>query len=348
MQSSCAFFTTGLATLLTLFASPGLALTVGFEDVGANLPIAGDFFYSGESAYDPADPDATDFVSGGAVFNNDFDPFFAGCCWQGFAYSQTTDTTNGGVANQYSAKTGRGAGGSATYAVAFTGGSLTASDIVTITFGSELSVLSAQVTNTTYAWDSMRNGDGFAKQFGGASGDDPDFLQLVVTGFDTDGFSTGSVDFYLADYRFADNGLDYILTDWTTLDLSSLGAVKSLDFKLVGSDAEFGFLNTPSYFALDDLVVVPEPGSAGLLALGLALLSRRRRRSNHASRTAPAALARGTLGSGMISGSTASGMPLPLVSVGGAEFTAATASRSKPALSGPDGPTTWSAAWTRT
>ena len=86
-------------------------------------------------------------------------------------------------------------------------------------------MLSAQVTNTTYAWDSMLNGDGFAKQFGGASGDDPDFLQLVITGYDALGVATGSVDFLLADYRFADNAQDYILTDWTPVDLSSLGAV---------------------------------------------------------------------------------------------------------------------------
>ena len=143
MQSSCAFFTsTGrftsfAALLLTLYAGPARALFVDFEDVGAGLPIAGDFFYNGESAYDAADPDATDFQSGGASFNNRFSPVdgFPGCCWEGWAYSQTTDTSNGGLANQYSAVTGSGAGGSATYAVGYTGASLAASDIVTISFG---------------------------------------------------------------------------------------------------------------------------------------------------------------------------------------------------------------------
>ena len=54
--------------------------------------------------------------------------------------------------------------------------------------------------------------------------------------------------------------------------LSALGVIR-----IDGSDAEFGFLNTPAYFALDDLVVVPEPGSGLLLALGLGALAGRRR-----------------------------------------------------------------------
>jgi hypothetical protein len=36
----------------------------------------------------------------------------------------------------------------------------------------------------TYAALSMRDGDGFAKQFGGASGDDPDYFLLTITGRD--------------------------------------------------------------------------------------------------------------------------------------------------------------------
>jgi hypothetical protein len=52
--------------------------------------------------------------------------------------------------------------------------------------------------------------------------------------------------------------------------------VAALEFELASSDEAFGFLNTPSYFALDDLVLVPEPASALLLAAGLAQLAPRR------------------------------------------------------------------------
>jgi hypothetical protein len=81
------------------------------------------------------------------------------------------------------------------------------------------------------------------------------------------------VEFFLADYRFADNGLDYIVDSWEYVELASLGVVKSLEFGLSSSDAGALGMNTPGYFALD--TVVPEPGSVLLLVLGGFLAWRR-------------------------------------------------------------------------
>ena len=84
------------------------------------------------------------------------------------------------------------------------------------------------------------------------------------------------MDFYLADYRFADNGLDYIVDDWSWVDLTSLGAVDKLQFGLSSTDNGFFGMNTPAYFAMDNMV--PEPATMSLLALGgLAVLRRRSR-----------------------------------------------------------------------
>ncbi len=273
---SCSALLTAL-----ILAAPGAATTLDFEDLGANLPVDSDpdpeleNYYNGYSAYSASQP--TDFASSGATFNNDFTDFGGGCCWQGWAYSQTTDTTTPGFENQYSAIAGAGASGSATYGVAFTGGEVGAQAPVSrITFAEEVSLLGAALTNTTYAALSMRDGDTFAKQFGGLSGSDPDYFILTITGRDAGNAITGSVDFALADYRFADDALDYIVMEWTLVDLAGLGSVAALEFELDSSDQSFGFLNTPSYFAFDDFVFVPEPGSALLLAFGLALLARKR------------------------------------------------------------------------
>jgi Domain of unknown function (DUF4465) len=263
------------ALLIALLAAPVTAATIDFEDLGANLPISGNYYYDGCNAAGPP----TDFSSQGATFTNDTATFGSSCFWQGWAYSQTTDTTTPGFGNQYSAVPGSGAGGSATYGVAFTGGAVGAQGPVSrIAFPQEVDLvgLGVSITNTTYAALSMRDGDGFAKKFGGASGTDPDYLLLTITGRSASNAITGSVEFALADYRFANDALDYIVLQWMFVDLSALGSVAALEFSLDSSDQSFGFLNTPSYFALDDLLSVPEPGSAALLASGLALLARRR------------------------------------------------------------------------
>jgi hypothetical protein len=258
-----------------LAPSGSLAVTIDFEDVGANLPIAGNDYYNGSSAL----PGPTDFASGGATFANTFTNFGGGCCWEGFAYSQTTDATTAGPSNQYSAFPGAGAGGSATYGIGFTGGTVGGSGVSTVDFGVDVLLSSVALTNTTWAALSMQNGDPFAKKFGGVSGNDPDYLLLTITGLDAFASPVGSVELYLADFRFADNGLDYIVDSWVGVDLSSLGPVRGLDFTMDSSDTSFGFLNTPAYFGIDDLgyTVVPEPGTGALLALGLAALGARRR-----------------------------------------------------------------------
>ena len=221
----------------------------------------------------------TTFQSGAARFNHDFTNFGGGCCWTGWSYSNTTDTTTPGFTNQYSAYAGGGNAGSTNYGVAFLGAP-------TITFDIPSIVAGAYFTNTTYAALSMLNGDSFAKKFGGATGNDADFFKLTVTGWSAANQETGSVEFYLADYRFANNSSDYIVRDWRFVNLASLGAVSKLTFGLASSDNGAFGINTPAYFALDDLTVtaVPEPSELALVAAGLVMLSIARRRCASARR----------------------------------------------------------------
>ena len=209
------------------------------------------------------------FASGIAVFNNNYNPAYMS--WDGFAYSNITDTGASGWTAQYNAITGCGEAGSANYAIGF--------DPTASGFGTELPTMTLNtagivdglyVTNNNYAYYSMLYGDFYAKKFGGDSGDDPDWFLLTIIGKDADGAVVNSVDFYLADYRAADNDQDYIIDTWKYVDLTELGVVKSLEFSLISSDIGSYGMNTPAYFALD--TIVPEPGTLVLLAIGFVLL----------------------------------------------------------------------------
>ncbi|HHS95593.1 MAG TPA: DUF4465 domain-containing protein [Phaeodactylibacter sp.] len=174
--------------------------------------------------------------------------------WSGWAISNTTDTDTPGFMNQYSAITGGGANASSTYAVAFVLGEsiMKFNDLST-----DNTVYGLWITNSTYAYLSMRDGDAFAKKFGGDSGDDPDYFLLTVKGYKDGALLSDSVDFYLADYRFEDNTQDYIVDEWTWLDLSSLGDTDSLSFALTSTDVgQFG-MNTPAYFCIDEVRNAP-------------------------------------------------------------------------------------------
>ncbi|MGQ9564532.1 MAG: DUF4465 domain-containing protein [Thermogutta sp.] len=257
---------------------------VDFEDVGASLPA--------ESYWNGAPNSGNNtFISGGFVFHNNYNATWD--VWDGFAYSNKTDTTTPGYLNQYSAITGSGAGGSRTYGVSFVNlwGSLPMIEVP-----GDVSLVSLQVTNTTYAYYSMLNGDQFAKKFGGGSGNDPDWFKLIIFGKDLANQLLGQIEFYLADFRFDDNSQDYILNTWQTVDLTPISNARILEFSLDSSDVGPWGMNTPAYFALDDIVftttgngaeVIPEPASMTIFGVALAAgagISLFRRRKSTAER----------------------------------------------------------------
>jgi hypothetical protein len=108
----------------------------------------------------------------------------------------------------------------------------------------------------------MKNGDAFAKKFGGATGNDPDFLKLTVKGYSGGTLKPDSIEFYLADFRFNNNSLDYILKTWQWVDCSTLGAVDSVTFYMYSSDNSFGFMNTPAFFSIDNFTTAQGVGIA--------------------------------------------------------------------------------------
>ncbi len=227
-----------------------------FEDLAPSRPYAGPgggFFENGKNL-------SGSFVTGQTTFYNSFTIDSGWETWSGWAYSNTTDTVTRGYTNQYSAYVLSGSGEPNNYGVGFPAATV---DLPGAPVG-------FHITNTTYAALSMLKGDGFAKKFGGDSGLDPDFFLLTITGTDLQGGGTGQVQFYLADYRAADTQDDYIVQNWTWVDLAGLDeTTRQLHFRLSSTDNGSWGMNTPGYFALDNLTTVPEPGSATLGALAL-------------------------------------------------------------------------------
>ncbi len=188
------------------------------------------------------------FSSGGFWFPNAYIPDWN--YWSGFSVSNMKDTVTAGYENQFSSITGSGATGSENYAVVHFPGSLK------MEFDEVMEVTGVNITNSAYAYLSMRDGDDFSKKFGGTEGTDPDYLKLLVWGTDASGNLTDTVAFFLADYRFEDQEDNYIVNAWEWFDLTVLGAIKELHFDMESSDVGDWGMNTPAYFCIDDFTAL--------------------------------------------------------------------------------------------
>lgn len=214
--------------------------TTDFED----FSLALDTFLNGSAT-------TTGFSSGNLNFDNVYDSQFGS--WYGFSISTMRDVTTASFTNQYSCIAGEGNAQSATYGVAYMS-YLTGNATMKLTGNAAGGALEGMyINNSTYAYLSMRDGDMVAKKFGGASGDDPDYFYVSIQKYLAGNLVEDSIIFYLADFRSSDNNQDYIVNEWTYIDLSSLGNADSLSFTLYSSDVgQFG-INTPLYFCVDDI-----------------------------------------------------------------------------------------------
>ena len=158
----------------------------------------------------------------------------------GFALSMLKDTVTVGYENMYSVFAGSGSGNSKAFVVG-------TNDAIIKCPSKKPGLTSVDITNTTYAALTMRNGNQFAKKF--AKGD---YFKLTISGF-LIGNVKDSVVVYLADFR-SDNASDHFIQKaWKTIDITKLSNTDSLQFKLSSSDVGQYGMNTPAYFALDNL-----------------------------------------------------------------------------------------------
>ncbi len=259
------------------FAEANLLVTFEDKTVFAPLSPGGDgSFYNGGPA-----TNSSGWSSGGVFFNNSYDSSFGGF-WSGWSYSNVVNTTASGFSNQYASFAGGGSNGSGgvaagqNYAMAYSSGAY---------FNLPLGMLlqSVDLTNGTYGAISMRDGDAYAKKFGGTSGNDPDLFRVTLNGYDgSDGTGTlvGSVPVNLADFRNGDNSQDFIVDSWRNVSLASIANARSVSLTFSSTDVGDYGINTPTYVALDNLqlTAVPEPSSICLLAvIGSAIMIQRRK-----------------------------------------------------------------------
>lgn len=179
----------------------------------------------------------------------------------GTAYTNVKDTSDGTFNNLY---------GCAAYNSFSGNNNATVQNGAIITFSTNSTLVSGfYITNTTYAWKTIKNGDSFSRKFGDttgthsggsiAQGEYPDWFKVLVRGYRGGNLLTDSIEFYLADYRAAGTVNDYIVKNWQFVNCSSLGVIDSLTFELKSSDVgQFG-MNTPAFFSIDDLTITQNP-----------------------------------------------------------------------------------------
>jgi len=190
---------------LSLLGTAALqAQSITFEDL--TVPASGQ--WKGQNPL----PKDSGFQSGVGFFVNSWDTSWGGT-WSGWGFSNRKDSVSLSYANnELAAIAGTGNNNSNNYAVAY----LSYDPAINrIRLPKYYMMGWVNITNTTIAYRSMQNGDGFAKKFGGASGTDPDFFKVRFTGWLNGAPKTDTVDFYLADFRDTNSANDYIIKDWT-------------------------------------------------------------------------------------------------------------------------------------
>jgi hypothetical protein len=169
--------------------------------------------------------------------------------WEsGWAISSVKDSVTVGFTNLYASRPGGAASGD-NYVVGQNN-----TEIIQFEESYEANYFSFKYTNSTYAALSMRDGDMFAKKFGGQSGDDPDYFFLRMK-LSLDSVEVFSQDIFLADFRFEDNSQDYIVEDWRETDYYYGEPFNKISFQLFSSDTGAFGINTPLFFCLDDITI---------------------------------------------------------------------------------------------
>ena len=223
-------------------AQPLNTLNIGFEELNESLETSGVRNGSqGKETYAFSQDGFT------LSLNSDWDTSFGGYWAGGWAFSNlkyTTEEPSDFSKHLYASKPGKGSEASGkVYAVGTEGSYILNSDPL------EQSVAGCYISNSTYAYNSMRLGDNFAKKF-----DSNDSFALKVDYYLT-GSKVGTQKVWLADFRAESTDDHFILDSWQWVAFQFSNA-DSIAFHFESSDMGDWGINTPKYFCLDAIQLV--------------------------------------------------------------------------------------------
>lgn len=231
-----------LGSVNVSIAQPLNKLNVGFEELHDSLGTSG--------VRNGSRGNATYNFSQGEFnlhLDTDWDTSFGGYWAGGWALSNlkyTTEETSDFSKHLYASKPGKGSEKSGNvYAVGTDGSYIQNEDPL------NQSMAGCYISNSTYAYNSMKLGDNFAKKF-----DSNDSFALIVD-FYLSGKEVGSQKVWLADYRSASADDHFILDTWQWVTFQYANA-DSIVFHFESSDMGDWGINTPKYFCLDEVQLV--------------------------------------------------------------------------------------------
>jgi hypothetical protein len=210
------------------------------------------FTLSANSYYQ--DNSSTGFTSGEVSYQYGWNTQWGGYWESGTSYTNMNDTVDGTYTNLYGCIPGTAFAGN-NYATVKSGAVIALSNTTTAVSG-------FYITNTTYAWKTIKKGDGFSRKFGDTTGtgsgisipqgEYPDWFKVIVRGYRGGNMLTDSVEYYLADYKAAGTSNDYVIKNWQFVDCTLLGQIDSLSFEMKSSDTGGFGMNTPGFFSIDN------------------------------------------------------------------------------------------------
>ncbi len=185
-----------------------------------------------------------------------------GTSWEGFTISRSQDTLLSHESfypdHQWGVMAGGGVAGKGTpyilgYYAEYTENSIQGHICeIEFTHADEIEAVGCYVCNSPYTTKCIVDGFMYARKFTRG-----DYCTLTAHGVNAEGEDCGTVVYYMADYRDEDSTKWFVNNDWAWMDLTSLGAVKSIYFTMETTDIGDWGSNTTFYFGLDQITIRP-------------------------------------------------------------------------------------------